>query len=459
MLKLISFALCLLFIGMLTTRCEPDYIKSNNAINFNSDTLFFDTIIAQLGSTTNGQLRLKNSSKQNTDNISLRLVGGAESNFLLNVNGLSDVLFESISLREKDSIFILVQVKPNRNSSFNGIQTITDSIIIESGSYTEKVVLSCPAIFADIKSGEVTDNVWGSNKFILIENDVTIPANHTLTIEPGCRVHFYNQKSLTVEGSLQAIGSCENPIYFRGYRYDDLIETINYNKVPKQWGRIHLKSASSNNKIENAIIINAETGIQIGEPGEIGTMLQLSHTLMVYNGEANLLGYNSEIKLTNCLLANSNQQIVIFGGKIDLMHCTIANYYEWDRSNEVSITLNDIDSLKTNYILGISKIQNSIVYGPYNEELAYPSDNISNHFEISSSIVKSNTASSGFINKNPLFESLKYYDYNFQLMEDSPAINAGTILENNGPLYDLNCVLRDVMPDIGAYEFKKKATL
>jgi hypothetical protein len=253
------------------------------------------------------------------------------------------------------------------------------------------------------------------------------------------------------------MGSCENPIFFRGYRYDDLIESIHYTQVPNQWGKIFFKSSSSDNIIENAVILNAQTAIQIGEPGQNGTTLQLSHTKMTYSGKANLLGYDSEIKLTNCLLANSNQQIVLFGGKIDVLHCTIVNYNEWrkDFSNR-AIHLNDVDSLEANYNLGISTIQNSIIYGPSNEELAYPSDDINTYFEITSSIVKTNAVATGLINEDPLFEKVDSFEYNYLLKENSPAINAGTIIEYELPLYDLNCVLRDAIPDMGAYEFQEQ---
>jgi hypothetical protein len=131
------------------------------------------------------------------------------------------------------------------------------------------------------------------------------------------------------------------------------------------------------------------------------------------------------------------------------------NFNEWrkDFTNR-AIQFNDVDSLEANYNLGVSTIQNSIIYGPSNEELAYPSDDINTYFEITSSIVKTSAVANGLINEDPLFENLNRFEYNYLLKENSPAINTSTPPVSEGPLYDLNCILRDAIPDMGAYEFQ-----
>ena len=65
-----------------------------------------------------------------------------------------------------------------------------------------------------IPAGDVY-GVWTqANSPYLVTGDITIPADSNLMIEPGCYIAFNSYKSLTVYGSLQAIGTNTDSIYF-----------------------------------------------------------------------------------------------------------------------------------------------------------------------------------------------------------------------------------------------------
>jgi hypothetical protein len=455
--KFIIHALFFVATVLLTIQCKPGYTSPNSSIQFNRDTLKFDTIVAQIGSPTYKSLRLKNKSNQNTEHISLSLAGGDNSYFSININGEPGPIIESLSLRGNDSLFIFAKVKKTDDLPFpNGIHEISDNIIVKSGDYAKTVIITCYLINAEVKTGEIKEFTWGQNQHILIENDALVPENHTLKIEPGCTIYFNNEATLTVEGSLHAKGNCDNPITFRSYRLDNLTSRVSYDQVPCKWGGIRLKSQSNDNIIENCIIQNAITGIQLGEPGKHGTKLHLSKSEMLYNSAVNLLSYNSEITMDNCILSNADQQIILYGGNIRMLHCTLANYNEWREGfGKHAIKLNEQDSLATDYSFGPLIVKNSIIYGPNYNEISVPSDEITQYFEFTSSIVKTQKQVAGTIDKNPQFEKTEFYNYDFHLSKGSPAIDAGEMIESTYQETDMECNPRENHPDIGALEFKE----
>lgn len=448
--------ICLMLLGFAATCCEPEYQTSNSKLDFNRDTLVLDTTFAYLGSTTNRRLRLNNSSKHPTEDVVLRLAGGADSKYTINVNGESGAFFEDLSIRGNDSLYVFVQIKPFEFPTFidNGVHLLTDSIIIESGPYVRKVVLSTPMIHADIKSGQISDEIWESNRYILVTEDAIIPANHQLTVEPGCNVNFRANTGLIVEGSLVVNGDCGNSVVFRGHRHDYLTSSVPYTKVPDQWKGIWFKSGSQNNLFKQSVVRNASIGIQVGEQGKVGSDLVLNNCRLLYNGEVNILGYNAQISLFNCVLSNSIDQVRLFGGGVDMVHTTIANYNEWNQGKRgfaLNLLAKDEDELE--YAFAASNISNSIIYGLFAEELFFSSEDIPDFFTVENSIVRTDYFPRGTTDTNPQFRSLERYKYDFRLTGNSPAIDAGGDRDDPRQAYDVLCHPRGSKPDIGAYEY------
>ncbi len=447
---------CLLLLGFAAVSCEPEYQTSNSNLSFNRDTLVLDTTFAYLGSTTNRRLRLNNSSKHPTEGVVLRLAGGAGSVYTINVNGESGTCFDDLSVRGKDSLFVFVQIKPFEFpvSLNNGVHLITDSIIIESGPYVRKVVLSTPIIHADIKSGHESDEIWVSNRYILVTEDVIIPVGLQLTVEAGCNVNFRANAGLIVEGSLVVNGECGSPVVFRGHRHDYLTSSVPYTKVPDQWKGVWLKSGSQNNLFNHSVIRNASIGIQVGEQGGEGSDLELNNCRFLYNGDVNILGYNAQISMFNCVLSNSIDQVRLFGGGVKLVHTTIANYNEWSQGKRgFALNVADEDEDGVEYAFAASNITNSIIYGLYAEELFFSSEGISDYFTLENSIVRTVYFPNSTINTNPQFRNLERYKYDFHLTKSSPAIDAGGDMDDPRQEYDVLCNPRGSKPDIGAYEY------
>ncbi len=66
-----------------------------------------------------------------------------------------------------------------------------------------------------ITSPTVSGNWSLANAPYLIYNDITVPTNTTLTIEPGVEVVFMGNYLFSVNGGIAAVGTAEQPIIFR----------------------------------------------------------------------------------------------------------------------------------------------------------------------------------------------------------------------------------------------------
>jgi subtilisin family serine protease len=67
----------------------------------------------------------------------------------------------------------------------------------------------------ETKSGTLTTQTWTSDKTYLINNNISIPAGNTLTIQPGTVIKFNGNYSLSVRGTLIADGTASQPIQFK----------------------------------------------------------------------------------------------------------------------------------------------------------------------------------------------------------------------------------------------------
>jgi parallel beta-helix repeat protein len=78
---------------------------------------------------------------------------------------------------------------------------------------------SCGGLFerhTEISNSIGVDTVFDKTKSpYLIRGDVTIPANITLTVEPGVVLEFSGNNKLNIEGTFKAIGTESDPIVFK----------------------------------------------------------------------------------------------------------------------------------------------------------------------------------------------------------------------------------------------------
>ena len=142
-MRRLTFIITCVTIGlylMTTQGCRKDSFTSTGHLEFSLDTLVFDTVFTTIGSTTE-QLKIYNNHNKNILIEEVELMGGADSPFRINLDGVSGILHENISIVENDSLFMFVEVTLDINNQ-NAPLVIEDSIRFRTNGLDQYVNLA-----------------------------------------------------------------------------------------------------------------------------------------------------------------------------------------------------------------------------------------------------------------------------------------------------------------------------
>lgn len=467
MRRFIKYGFLLLIVSIFI-RCERDNLITdpNAKLSFSHDTILFDTVFTTIGSTTK-QLKVYNRHNRDIEIASVYLAGGDQSNFRLNIDGLSFYHAENILIRESDSIFIFVEVTIDPVAQNNPL-VVQDSIVFITNDNVQDIDLVAWGQDVYLINSEIIKTqTWTNDKPYLIYNSMLVDTLETLTINEGTRVYFHRNSTLYVSGTLIVSGTLEEPVTFQGDRLESM-----YEYIPGQWGGMYFINGSQNNKIDYAEIKNAVTGIHLGNlySEDAPPTLELSNTIITHMNYAGVSSIGATISAYNCVVSDCGFYCAVLttGGRYDFNHCTFANY--WGYSNRITpnvmitnfYNLNDT-ALFTGELVNAG-FGNCIIYGDKMTEIGfdffeeggdynYKFDFCLLKVDISKlDISNSEYFNNIFVNTNPGFFS--YNDFNFQLDTLSYAKDKGSIeIAVKFPLDILQkSRIEDVGPDLGAYE-------
>lgn len=450
--------------------CEDeDYMSDSSAtLEFSTDTVTFDTVFTEIGSTTK-KFTVKNPYKKNIVISSIELAGGKESDFRLNINGIKDTKVTNTEIKAKDSLFIFVEVTVDPTKSESPM-VIKDSVVFNTNNNKQDVKLIAWGQDVNLVNGEILETqTWSGEKPYLIYNSALIDTGHTLTIEEGTRLHFHNNSGLYVAGTLIAEGSHENPVIFEGDRLEDY-----YKNIPGQWSGIYMMPGSKDNYLNHTIIKNAIYGIWVDTlASTTKPTLQLSNTKIEHMTSVGLNARGSWVEASNCLFSDCGNYAIALtlGGHYEFYHSTIANYWTTSTRSTPSVLLNnyyiDENDQVQNRDLEKALFVNSIIYGNQDNEIHFDfKKSAESNFTFDHSLIKLktefNTDTDNFnavlVNKDPKF--IAPYDFNYQLDSLSPAIDAGNPEIGQEYPFDImnNSRIEDEAPDIGAFEHTPDST-
>lgn len=475
------------FIGILilfaTQSCRKvKFDESSNAfLTFSKDTLHFDTVFNGIGSATRYFI-VYNKNDLPIKISDIRLLSGENSNFRINVNGTAAREFFDVEINGDDSIFIFadVTIDPQNDDviEYDQIRFSTNGNeqIIHMLAYGQDIHL--------INDSVLETQTWTNDKPYVIYNSAAVDENEVLTIEQGTHIYSHRNSRIIVLGTLIVDGSFEEPVIFEGDRLNGNSSIFfendsldNYDDVAGQWEGIILANISTNNHVENAIIKNAVTGIQVGSLGDENfTSLTLHNTRIEHHSYAGIFAISSTLLATNCLISDCGYYSVLLttGGNYNFYNSTIGNYWRGIRSKPALLISNYLNYENTIYLgdLQNAYFGNSIIWGSNDNEIVieeYADVSTEFNYFFENSILRINSENeidsenenhfkNILLNVDPLFK--EPYSYDFNLTENSPAINAASSeIVNTYPsllFLDLNNNLRltDDNPDIGAYELQ-----
>ena len=359
---------------------KKDNIDSNPAskLTFSTDTLFFDTVFTTVGSVTQ-RLMVHNNNAGKLLISSIRLGGGSNSVFSLNIDGTPATAVSDLEIAAHDSIFIFVKVTLNPNNQNNPL-IITDSIMFNTNGNLQKVALVAwgqDAYF--YRNKKLTGNItWDSIKPHVIFGYLRVDTGATLTINAGTKLYFHKSAYLAVShlSSLQINGMLGHPVRFLGDRLDPF-----YRDLPGQWDGIYLEKGSHDNKINYAIIKNGNFGVSVDSAVNITqTMLEIDNTIIQNMIDDDIYAYATNVYSYNCVLGDcgGSSLALDFGGSYVFNYLTIGNFWSSSVRLDSALYLSNYtyDSTGTKHSNPLTKADfvNIIVYGEQEDELSFDRD-------------------------------------------------------------------------------------
>ena len=497
--------LLLLFFFILAvsiSSCRKDFstIPSFGQLEFSRDTVFLDTVFTNIGSATYN-LRVYNRSNDDITIPSIGLERGAASNYRLNVDGIPGKTFENIDILAKDSIFIFVETTIDINTVPDPLYT--DRILFDTGVNQQDVdlvtlvqdatfifpgrdpiTLQIDSLSLDgqpttIRGRFLEDSElnFTNTKPYVIYGYAAVPANKTLIIDAGTRIHFHDNSGLIIDrdATLKVNGTLNEKVVFEGDRLENAFSTI-----PGQWGTIWMRAGSKENEIHHAQIKNGIIGMLVDSITSSTPTLTLSNTEIFNHSNFGILGRETSIVGENVVVGSAGESSFVgsVGGSYDFTHCTFANY--WNNGiralpavliNNFFTFTNDLgqeivetrDLLQANFTNCIIDGNNNIEFLPdrvndgsqFNFKVTntlFRFEDVNNSFGGVAEVDFTNTTFYENILVNGFADFRDRTRNDFIIGQTSDAIGLGNQAAANLVPFDLLGVMRTVNPDLGAYQ-------
>jgi hypothetical protein len=390
---------------------------------------------------------------------SIKLNGGSNSTFKININGAAVSELSNLKIRGNDSIYVFIKafIDPNNN---NSPFLVEDELQINSNGNQNKIPIAAygqNAIYLN-KAVINSNTTFLKGKPYIIYNYAIVNTGVTLNINSGARIYFHKNAKLFVSGSLQANGTLKDSITFTSDRTERI-----YDDEPGQWEGLHFLRNSFDNKINYAVVKNALAGIRVDSlSNNANPKLLITNSILKNHEVAGILGYTASITGINNLVYNCGQYLLIglYGGDYNFYQNTFANYnFNFPRrspslyfSDNLEGSTSKVSVLKTQFI-------NNIIFGSLTKEIEFDKKgNLAFVQDFKFNAIKTdaqNLGTTNFYNLDPLF--LNPRRENYLLPSNSSAHNKGQDLSTN-PYFnsylnkDLNGTTRLFPSTLGGYQ-------
>jgi hypothetical protein len=304
----------------------------NHRLSFSTDTLSFDTVFSTIGSATR-QIMVYNTNNAPLLITSIGLANGTESGFRLNVDGRSGEVFSHIRIPGKDSLYVLVEVTIEPTKA-NRPLWIEDLLEFTVNGKTQAVCLRACGQDVHLLRGGVTvrrDTLWTASRPYLIYDSLVVDSGVTLTLEKGALLYMHHKAKWQINGRLQAVGTLEHPIIFRGDRLDNLLTDLPYDRIANQWEGLFFGSSSWGNVMDYVVVRNGNQGLYFF-PSELQERkISISNSQITNMEQLVLTAGNCRMEAVNTEFSNAGGNILsLTGGNYHFIHCTLVNYYAFN---------------------------------------------------------------------------------------------------------------------------------
>ena len=173
--------LCAGVLIISSTACKKDLALSDGGLDFSRDTVVFDTVFTTIGSTTQ-QFKIYNKSSRPVVISKALLMGGEDSKYRFNLDGVSGISFDDIRIEGNDSLFGFVEVTLDPNNQSLPL-VIEDSIQFVTNGKEQYVILAAWGQDAYFHFNDINEGIWPNDKPHVIYGFAMVDSATNLTIQ------------------------------------------------------------------------------------------------------------------------------------------------------------------------------------------------------------------------------------------------------------------------------------
>ena len=457
----------ILAIWITFSGCQKENILSGSEIqlSFSVDTLVFDTVFTTIGTVTR-EFKVYNPHPGTVVIRSIRLADAENTGFRLNADGRQGPLVENVTIGAQDSIYVFVEATIDPQNQ-NNPMIIQDSVIFITNGNIQDVDLVAWGQDVHLINGEIlTTQTWINDKPYLVYNSMLVDTNQILDIEAGVTVYLHRGSTCYISGTLRIHGTLDEPVIFRGDRLEKL-----YEDIPGQWGGFYFLNGSTANQIRHAWIVNATTGIHLGNfyAADPPPDLIIENSIIQHMTFAALSSIGATVEARNSVFADCGYftSYLTTGGSYEFTHCTFANYWNWSQRITPGLYITNFYNLNDTALFTGELVRadfgNCIIHGNRMNEVGiselegyglfrYFFDHCLLKADTSLRVNDPEYFNNPYLNQDPGFISV--YDFNFELDTLAFAKDRGSVVIAATIPLDIHGRdrLGDDGPDLGAYE-------
>ena len=357
-----------LAVSTLFSSCIEDGFTTSpsDVLEFNTDTVAFDTVITLQGTATKQMVVYNNSKKQ--INISSIKVAGLtnKGRFHLNVDGVRGDSFQNVEIRGNDSIFIFIEASLDEMQQ-NEPTLIEDQLEFVTNGVTQSVLLSAwGQDVIRIKGDTIKRNThFNADKPYLIYDTMFVSQNVTLTLDAGTTLLFHDKAAMRCAGKMIANGTADEPVTFRGDRLDRIVGETSFDIMSGQWGGIIFTPPTMGNILKHVIMKGSSIGMHCSANGDTTQCaLKLVNCVLTNSSSTCLATATCYVRLIGTEISDAAEEVGYFaGGKVEASQCTFANNYLFKVPSLPILNVFDVEY--SNGTIGKIKayFDNCIIYG------------------------------------------------------------------------------------------------
>ena len=446
-------------------------------LSFSHDTLSFDTVFTEQGSSTL-QLMVYNPNKSALLINRVWLEEGKA--FRVNVDGEPDLTrLTDIQINGGDSMYVFIRVEIDPTNANNPV-LVSDKLFfrlaneatqeVRLEAYGQDVIRIRPEK-GQTRTEKRSYTFHATKPYIVFD---TLLIGGLTTIEPGATIYMHSGACIYALGDVKAEGTLAQPIVIRGDRLDRLFDSVPYAYAGGSWNGLYLQAQSKHTySFRYVDILSGNVGLYCHS---LGAQSQLTmdgcriHNHTLYG----LVLINTDAKVTNTEISNcASYCVYCSGGKHEFIHSTIASYFNYTSVRIQSVPKEDaaavfIDNLSKTPPITNTSFYNSIITGYLSNQLVvatpfdqyYPGVFLGNYLKTDTLRMPNaskNTywqkTDSAEVFRNNFYKYKEYIYYDFRLDSLSPAIGiADSLTALPYPTDRLNVSRANVRPDAGCYQ-------